>query len=114
MAPFGVKVVTVAAGTVETNIFRRSDEPILPADSLYKAAEKEIQGLADGSLVKAAMPPAKFAKKVVDDVLGGATGTIWRGKFATVGWFMFSFMPSWLIVSFCFFFSDIGVRDTNI
>ncbi|KAF7586333.1 hypothetical protein BBP40_009061 [Aspergillus hancockii] len=108
MAPFGVKVVTVAAGTVETNIFRRSEESILPPGSMYKPAEKEIQGFADGSLINAAMPPAEFATKVVNDVLGGATGTIWRGKFATVGWFIFSFLPTWLIDRITFPSSGLG------
>lgn len=97
LAPFGVRVITLVAGTVQTNIFRNSGGSPLPPDSMYKAATKEINGLAGGDLVQGAMPPADFARKVADDVLGGATGTVWRGTFSTLGRIMLAIIPEWVL-----------------
>ncbi|KAE8327927.1 hypothetical protein BDV39DRAFT_214735 [Aspergillus sergii] len=98
LAPFGVKVVTVTAGTVQTNIFRPIEEIPLPPDSIYKAASKEMVGIANGKMIRGAMAPAEFAKKVADDVLGGATGVIWRGTTATIGRIMYTILPTWLLL----------------
>ncbi|OGM40780.1 hypothetical protein ABOM_011127, partial [Aspergillus bombycis] len=97
LAPFGVEVVTVTAGTVKTNIYRGFQDSPLPEHSMYKAAATEITELANGGLVAAAMLPSTFARKVVGDLLRGASGTIWRGTFATSVWIL-SFMPAWLVV----------------
>ncbi|KAE8159852.1 hypothetical protein BDV40DRAFT_302864 [Aspergillus tamarii] len=97
LAPFGVKVVTVAAGTVQTNIFRPVEEVPLPPDSMYKAASKEMVGIANGKIVQGSMDPAEFAKRVADDVLGGATGMIWRGTMATIARIMYTVLPTWLM-----------------
>lgn len=108
LAPFGVKVVTVTAGTVQTNIFRPAEEISLPPDSIYKAASKQMVGIANGKLIQGAMAPAEFAKRVADDVLGGATGVIWRGTMATIGRIMYTILPTWLMVSWCPLFRDLG------
>ncbi|KAB8231301.1 SDR family oxidoreductase [Aspergillus alliaceus] len=97
LAPFGVRVITLVAGTVQTNIFRNSGGSPLAPDSMYKAATKEINSLAGGDLVQGAMQPADFARKVVDDVLGGATGTVWRGTFSTLGRIMLAVIPEWVL-----------------
>ncbi|KAE8367571.1 hypothetical protein BDV27DRAFT_123707 [Aspergillus caelatus] len=97
LAPFGVKVVTVTAGTVQTNIFRPVEEVPLPPDSMYKAASKEMAGIANGRFVQGSMAPAEFAKRVVDDVLSGATGMIWRGTMATIARIMYTILPTWVM-----------------
>ncbi|KAE8137387.1 hypothetical protein BDV38DRAFT_292841 [Aspergillus pseudotamarii] len=97
LAPFGVKVVTVTAGTVQTNIFRPVEEVPLPPNSMYKAASKEMAAVANGKFVQGSMDPAEFAKRVVDDVLGGATGVIWRGTMATIARIMYTILPTWLM-----------------
>ncbi|GAB1205256.1 hypothetical protein APSETT445_003929 [Aspergillus pseudonomiae] len=97
MAPLGVRVVTVAAGTVETHIFRPVEESPLPPDSRYKAASEEIVQMANGKMVNGSMAPAEFARKVADDVLGGATGTIFRGKMSTVARILYTVLPTWLM-----------------
>ncbi|KKK23423.1 hypothetical protein P175DRAFT_0503003 [Aspergillus ochraceoroseus IBT 24754] len=97
MAPLGVKVVTVMAGTVATNITANTPKVDLPSDSLYRAASKEINDLATGVWVKDAPSPAEFAKNVVNEVLGGASGMIWKGKMASISWFLTTFMPTWVI-----------------
>ncbi|KAE8353433.1 hypothetical protein BDV28DRAFT_108056 [Aspergillus coremiiformis] len=108
LSPFGVRVVLVTAGTVKTNIFKHYEECPLPPGSIYKPASNEIQALGKGELVQGTMPSDEFARKVVDDVLGGATGTIRRGKHATVVWTLLSIFPTWLIDRLMFVSSGLG------
>ncbi|KAL1960646.1 hypothetical protein VTO42DRAFT_7225 [Malbranchea cinnamomea] len=97
MAPLGVRVLTVITGVVRTKLFENVYKPILPDDSLFKPASKEISATAEGALLNGSMSAEEFAKRVTNDVLGGATRLIWRGKMASFGWFISSFFPSWLI-----------------
>ncbi|PWY81762.1 NAD(P)-binding protein [Aspergillus sclerotioniger CBS 115572] len=96
LAPFGVKVVTVMSGVVSSNLWTRAPELDM-SGSMYEGAKKEITDMATGQVVKDAMPPSEYARRVVDDLLGGATGVIWRGKMATITWFMTSFVPGWIM-----------------
>lgn len=99
MAPLGVKVVTVVAGLAQTRFFENGEQPDLPADSPFKPALKEIRVMAGGSLLDGCMSAEQYAKLVTGDVLGGATGAIWRGTNASRAWFMSGFMPTWILVS---------------
>lgn len=40
----------------------------------------------------------KYAEKVVGDVLGGASGRVWRGAMATSVRWVVMLMPTWLLV----------------
>lgn len=99
MAPFGVKVVTIMTGIVATKLFDNCHDPNLSEKSLYKGASKQIGGIAGGSLKDDCMTAPEYAKRVANDVLGGASGSIWRGKMASMAWVMNSFFPTWLLVS---------------
>ncbi|KAL3456726.1 hypothetical protein BJX64DRAFT_36943 [Aspergillus heterothallicus] len=98
LAPLGVKVVTVMSGVIRTNIFANNPEPKLPEDSLWKGAKQEISdngtGTAQGPL---SVSPEDFAKSVVDSLLAGSNGQIFKGGMAGAGWFMSSFLPQWLL-----------------
>ncbi|KAJ9162184.1 NAD(P)-binding protein [Coniochaeta hoffmannii] len=92
LSPFDVRVVTVVPGAVETNM--NSSHVLAPStlpagDSLFKPAEKHI--------AKANIPDRMsvdlFAEKVVADVLGGATGRVWRGAFTSCVWAIMTFCP---------------------
>ncbi|RYP14157.1 hypothetical protein DL765_006565 [Monosporascus sp. GIB2] len=48
LKPFGVNVVTVMVGAVQTKLFDNAPEHHLPPDSSYKAAEEEISDWATG------------------------------------------------------------------
>ncbi|OKL59990.1 hypothetical protein UA08_04784 [Talaromyces atroroseus] len=86
LSPFGVRVVSVIAGAVDTNIMRNSPVPELPESSRYFAARKQIIDLAAGAdndgLKR--MSVKAFAEKVVNDVLQGANGRIWRGEYSSI------------------------------
>ncbi|KAJ8066463.1 hypothetical protein OCU04_005523 [Sclerotinia nivalis] len=98
LAPFKVKVLAVVSGVVDTNIMSHGDNWKLPPGSLYSKVSKTIETRATGADVKASekMDAAKFANKVVADVLGGANGRTWRGSVASVVWLM-TLLPTYLI-----------------
>ncbi|KAF9894390.1 hypothetical protein FE257_007893 [Aspergillus nanangensis] len=96
MAPLGVKVVTVMTGIVGSKIFENSPHEALPETSYYKVAEKEIAELAAGKLKESSMSAETYARNVVGDILGGANGVTWRGRISSIGWFLSSFVPTWL------------------
>ncbi|MCJ1381252.1 hypothetical protein MMC17_004361 [Xylographa soralifera] len=96
MGPFGVKVVTVVAGVIATNFSANMPDFKLPSDSLYLPVKKEINAVAGDKLPTTAMDVDVFAEKLVGDVLGGANGLVYRGKLATLSWFILKFLPVWV------------------
>ena len=99
MAPFGVKVITIMTGIVSTKFFENCDDGRLPDKSRYIGASNVISDMANGSLINDCMTPEEYAKRVVNDILSGASGSIWRGTMASKAWVMNTFFPSWLLVS---------------
>ena len=98
LSPFDVRVVTVVAAAVETNMNNphASAPTTLPAeDSLFRPAEKHIAK----ATIPSRMPVDKFAEKVVADVVGGANGRVWRGAFASRVWAIMTFCPRAVLVS---------------
>ena len=99
LAPLGVTVVTVNTGAVSTNILASGVNFKLPPTSMFKSIEKEIAGRARGENVIPRMKPSVYAEKVVSDVLGGASGQIWRGGYASIVRFVWSKLPTLASVS---------------
>lgn len=109
MQPFGVRVISVITGAVDTKIMKNSSIPKLPTTSRYHAAEKQIIDLAvgnDGDGVKR-MSPEEFAEKVAGDVIGGANGKIWRGGYSSIARVFNILVPTRVLVS-CSLRSLIG------
>ncbi|GKZ26391.1 hypothetical protein AbraIFM66951_003153 [Aspergillus brasiliensis] len=96
LAPFGVRVVTIMTGVVGSNLWTRAPELNLEG-SRYAAASKEMMDIATAANTGGTMPCSEYARRVVDDLVGGKTGLIWRGKMASIGWFLTSFMPTWFL-----------------
>lgn len=99
LAPFGVTVVAVNTGGVKTNGLVNGLDFKLPPTSRYKSIEKEIAGRARGEDGLTRMEPSVYAEKVVGDILGSASGHIWRGGSATIVRFVISRLPAWIAVS---------------
>lgn len=115
VAPLGVKVITVMTGIVATNMFSNAPHDALPENSYYKMANEEIAVLASGEkFVGTAMPPAVYAEGVVNDVLSGYSGMTWRGKIASMGWFIYSYFPTWLTVSYLFVSAEIRINADGL
>lgn len=109
MAPFDVKVLTVIAGAVETNMNNAAAHgpTTLPSkDSIFRPAEKHI---AKGA-VPERMAVDRFADKLIGDVLSGATGRAWRGAFATRVWAILTFCPQIALVSRTWWVSWVSMR----
>lgn len=98
MAPFDVKVVTSMTGAVTTNFFANAPEYHLPLTSRYMPVETHIADLAKGHDPNVTVTVEHYAQKVVGDVLGGASGQIWRGGMATVARWAVMVLPTWVIV----------------
>ncbi|KAI7973237.1 hypothetical protein EIK77_004514 [Talaromyces pinophilus] len=101
LQPFGVRVISVITGAVDTNIMKNSSVPKLPTTSRYYTAEKQIIDLAlgnDNDGVKR-MSAEEFAGKVAGDVIGGANGKIWRGRYSSIARLFNVLMPTGVLVS---------------
>ena len=106
LAPFGVRVVTCIAGGVKTRVwanFAEGDEgraADLPPSSRYEAAAADIARLASGADgLPSSESPEVFAANLVNDVLAGATGKVYRGSEAGLTKWLLPIVPTWAMVS---------------
>lgn len=112
LQPFNIRVISLVTGSVATNVMSHSDLT-LPENSLYQKALSEIQLRGVGKDVSNKSAPAAFAREVVKDVLGGATGPVWRGAMASMVKFMSKYMPTSALVSVPVFFHSILIFGLN-
>lgn len=99
LAPLGVKVVTVIVGGVKTNIHSNQPKLTLPDDSFYRPVAKQIADRASGQGDEAYMgPPEDFARGLVRNLVGGASGKVYHGKMSSLA-IIVKFFPTWLLVS---------------
>jgi 1-acylglycerone phosphate reductase len=99
MAPLGVKVLTVVAGSVATTFGDNNKSDSLPKGSRYEPVKKEFDRLATWDNGTERMSTEVFAKRVVDDILGGVTGRTYRGTQASVARYSSTGLPMFVIVS---------------
>ncbi|KAJ9607304.1 hypothetical protein H2200_008377 [Cladophialophora chaetospira] len=77
LAPFGVKVLTMATGGVVSNI--GSGLPDLPDDSLYKSLEEHLREKLKNPGGGSRMPTKEYAEKFVKVVESGKSGKVYLG-----------------------------------
>jgi 1-acylglycerone phosphate reductase len=99
MAPLGVKVLTVVAGSVATTFGDNNKAQSLPKDSRYKPVTKEFDTVAKWDNGMERMDTEVFVKRVADDILGGVTGRTYRGTRASVARYSSAGLPMSVIVS---------------
>ena len=97
LKPFGVGVVTVMVGSVESNFHANNPSFHLPADSLYKPIEQQIADTDAGKHSPPGTNTAAFADQLVKDVLRGGEGQLWRGKMANITRWVSKWVP-WIIL----------------
>ena len=91
-----VKVVTLLAGNVASNITTNGPPPAeLPEDSFYKPIEKYIA--VEEAFTN--MPTSKFANEVANEVLGGASGRVFKGANSGIVKWLIPYLPQWAFVS---------------
>ncbi|RYO90884.1 hypothetical protein DL766_009703 [Monosporascus sp. MC13-8B] len=81
MRPLGVRVVTAMVGEVETEFYNH-DTFSLPPDSHYKSIEAIIRKQSTGEMQVNNEKAWVTARNLVNDVLSGRSGQVWRGGVA--------------------------------
>ena len=83
VAPFGVRVVELKTGTVESNFHANQGKTVLPPDSLYAPIRTEMEALINGTSKEDAsrtMDRAAWAKQVVDQLVKrDPPANVWKG-----------------------------------
>ncbi|MCJ1395580.1 hypothetical protein MMC18_008466 [Xylographa bjoerkii] len=98
LAPYGVKVVTLATGGVKTEFFSNMQQLDLRPDSMYKKIESNARDSLNGKGKESmVMPAKKYAEAVVHDILAGANGIVWRGGGASFIKYVTGFLPTFIL-----------------
>lgn len=93
--------MTIIGGALKTNIFANGPGYKLPQGSRYEAARKGVAARMAGNDVEGRPgKPEDFAKRVVGDINGGASGTIGRSNMSSFVLFAAAVFPRILFVSF--------------
>ncbi|KAH6655889.1 putative short-chain dehydrogenase/reductase [Truncatella angustata] len=94
LAPLGVKVITGMIGAVQTPIHNNAGELQLPEDSYYQSVKGIISAQRQGEHKPGSQHRDAVAMSIVDDIVSGKSGNIWRGGLASVVRFLAAFMPA--------------------
>ena len=86
-------------GTVGSNFFENAPEHKLPAGSVYEPIQAQIAECAAGKGNPKQMDVDVFAGRVIGDVLGAATGRVWRGSMASTVKWVSKLVPTFILVS---------------
>lgn len=103
LAPFGVKVVTLATGDVKTGFWKNAEKgenKMLPGKSLYQPIGKHVEAMMRGDTNPPGQStPQQWASRVVDDLMrqGGPPSVVRRGFLATTMWIVSLLVPFWIL-----------------
>jgi 1-acylglycerone phosphate reductase len=83
VAPFGIRVVELVTGSVESNFHENGGKAVLPADSLYAPIKDNMETLINGTSKEDAsrrMDAGVWAKQVVDQLVkSDPPAKVWKG-----------------------------------
>lgn len=79
LSPFGVSVISVMAGIVDSQFHANDGEFALPADSRYAPIKEIMAGWASGASKPRGCSADEFADAVVGDIVGSRDGLLFRG-----------------------------------
>jgi len=99
LQPLGINVLTFILGTVKTTFFENVPRVALREESAYKSAAVYVENAAQGKTSPSPMDPDVLAERLVQDMVCGASGKVWRGGLASVVKFIANWMPTWVTVS---------------
>ncbi|KUL85196.1 hypothetical protein ZTR_08931 [Talaromyces verruculosus] len=98
LSPFGVSVICLQVGGVDTNFDARTTEFNLPPNSYYATIKDDIAGWATGSIKPRGQSGESFAEAVVSDILGARKkGVVFRGKYASSVRVLVDWFPGWVV-----------------
>ena len=98
LEPFGVKVLEVVTSAVQSKAQTHFEDWKLPKDSIYASIEDIIANRASGNDGSKRQNTDVYAAQVVDDIIHGATGKVWRGEGAGSIKFATAYVPQGMIV----------------
>jgi len=95
LAPFGVQVVTVITGTVNTTFFEHQANYLeVPEDSRYRSLQSQINYSSSAEEWRPWTEPSDFAAGVVANALKkNSKAWYWRGANTFLTWFAVTFLP---------------------
>lgn len=94
MQPLGVTVITAMVGAVHTPIHDKAGELVLPADSYYQNVRETINTQRKGLKKPGGREVDVTAKNLVNDIVTGHAGLVWRGGTATLVRYLSWLLPS--------------------
>lgn len=100
LSPFGVEVVTVMVGVIDTPFHANEISVSLPPTSAYSPIKDTIAKLAAGEGGPKGTPPHELAEALVVDIVGGGKGgLVWKGALSGTMKFASQWVPKWFLVS---------------
>jgi len=96
MQPLGVTVITAMVGAVHTPIHDKAGELVLPAGSYYQSVRETINDQRKGLKKPGSQGVDVAAKNLVNDIVAGRAGLVWRGGTATLVRYLSWLLPSGL------------------
>lgn len=92
VAPFGVRVVELKTGFVESRFYENSGKAVLPPDSLYAPIRQDMEALMNGTSKEEdswTMDAGVWAKKVLDQLVkSNPPAQVWKGGGASAIFWM--------------------------
>ncbi|KAF2257879.1 oxidoreductase [Lojkania enalia] len=92
LAPLGIKVITLMTGNVKSHMSDPTACTSLPSTSRYLEIKDKLDTTGYSN-----MPTEKFAKQVVEDMLVGKDGKVWRGLNALTVRLLAHSLPVWIM-----------------
>lgn len=85
LAPFGIKVINMLTGSVQSTFFDNTPSATLPPTSVYNVAKETIEKvMSGGETASSGTDRVQWAERVVKDLSKpNPPYWVWRGKFAT-------------------------------
>ncbi|KAI0490344.1 dehydrogenase with different specificitie [Xylaria cf. heliscus] len=103
LAPFGISVVTVMIGTVESHFHDNESGFALPSASRYAPIKEIIAGWVNGTSSPKACSAAEFAESLIDGgIINGTAAVAYKGPNAGTVKFVSKWAPQSLFVSAAF------------
>ena len=88
-------------GAVNTQFFANRTDLTLPPDSYYQPIRDKIDHNNKGLQYTTSMKQDVnvFARNIVNDVISGKSGQIWRGKSSSMTWLASAVMPASMVTN---------------
>ncbi|KAK7955734.1 oxidoreductase [Apiospora aurea] len=96
LEPFGVTVVTLMPGAIDTHLHDNKPSFRMPEKSRYAAIKDLIAGWANGKLKPPGIAAEPFVESIIGDIVGpGQGGVFWPGPYAGTIKFLAGWSPQW-------------------